>query len=236
MKIAVCDDEHIFCERLITAIEEYFGRLEVTCTAYGEGYMLLKDYEQGKRYDALFLDIEMPGLDGMKTAEQIRKKGYGEPIVFLTSHTEMAMEGYEVDAFRFLAKPVREDKLQQALQDIKELLFEKKRFIICCEGEEVVLRLEDIRYIEAMNNCVCIFTVDGEYTIRRKISDLEKELLEIADIFVRVHRGYLVNLIHVKRHRGNEIYVTGDKVLPLSRGMAKSFKEQLLMYVRSSAR
>lgn len=236
MKIAVCDDENIFCERLIIAIEQYFGRLEVSCTAYGEGESLLKDYEQGTRYDALFLDIEMPVLDGMKTAEKIRKKGYEGPIVFLTSHTEMAMEGYEVDAFRFLAKPVQEDKLRQTLQDIKELLFKKKRFIIYCEGEEAVLRLNDIRYIEAMNNCVCIVTVDEKYTIRRKISDLEKELLKLADTFVRVHRGYLVNLIHVKKHRGNEIYVTGDKVLPLSRKMAKAFKEQLLMYVRNSAR
>ena len=236
LKIAVCDDEKIFCNEMIKALYEFFGKLDLDCAAFLDGEKLITAYESGTHFDAVFLDIEMPIKDGMETAMELRNKGFEAPIIFLTSHTEMAMDGYEVSAFRFLSKPVKEEKLQKTLRDLKRELREKKRLIIRYEGEEVVIFIDDILYVEAMNNQVSVVTIGGEYTIRKKISDIENELKEISDCFVRIHRGYIVNLFHVKKHHGNEIFITGDHVLPLSRGLVNDFKKQFFQYVRNSAR
>lgn len=229
LHIAVCDE-------MIQNMYEFFGKLDLLCTAFSDGEKLMTAYEGGTHFDAVFLDIEMPIKDGMETAMELRNKGFEAPIIFLTSHTEMAMDGYEVSAFRFLSKPIKEDKLQKTLWDLKRELREKKRLMIRYEGEEVVIFTDDILYVEAMNNQVSVVTVGGEYTIRKKISDIENELKEISDCFVRIHRGYIVNLFHVKKHHGNEIFITGDKILPLSRSLVNDFKKQLFQYVRNSAR
>lgn len=236
MRIAVCDDEKIFRDEIIEALYRFFGKLDVECVAYEDGCELVKAKEAGGSFDAVFLDIEMTQLDGMAAATALRKNGFEAPIIFLTSHTEMAMEGYEVAAFRFLAKPINQEKMERTLCDLKEALQEKKRLIIRYDGEEMILPVNAICYVEALNNSVSIVTCEKEYTIRKKISDMEKELLEVSDCFVRIHRGYIVNLLHVKKYHGNEVFMTGDARLPLSRGLAKEFKTQLFQYVRNSAR
>lgn len=236
MKIAICDDEKIFRDEIITAVYDYFGKLDVECLGYEDGKELVDAYENGETFAAVFLDIEMEHMDGMTAAGVLRKAGLEAPIIFLTSHTEMAMDGYEVAAFRFLAKPIDASKMEKTLFDLKEAMWEKKRLLIRYDGEDVILLLNDIRYIEAMNNSVSIVLKDEEYTIRKKLSDLERELSDLTDDFARIHRGYIVNLEHVKKHRGNEVYLTGNVTLPLSRGYVATFKEKLYAYVRNSAK
>lgn len=236
MYIAVCDDEKIFRDEIIEALYAYFGKLEITCKEYDDGASLLAAYEQGEEFHALFLDIEMPETDGMTTANMLRAKGFTAPIIFLTSHTEMAMEGYEVAAFRFLGKPANPDKLEKTLHDLKEELCEKKKLIIRSEGEDVILITEDICYVEAQNNSIMIKTDKQDYIIRKKIADIEKELGELSETFFRVHRGYIVNLAHVKKHVGTDIVLDNGETIPLSRSMVNEFKQRLFAYVRGSVR
>jgi len=236
LNIAVCDDEKIFRDEIVDAIYDYFGKLDTNCFMYENGKQLLDAFDEGKEFDAYFLDIEMPGLDGMQTANELRNKGIQNPIVFLTSHTELALEGYEVSAFRFLAKPIQSDKMLKMLFDLKGEICEKAKYIIRYEGEDVILVLDDILYVQAMNNSVSIVMKDNEYTIRKKIADVEKNLAELSDNFVRVHRGYIVNLYHVKKYHGNDIIVTGDELIPLSRTHANGFKDKMFNYVRNSSR
>lgn len=233
---AVCDDEKIFRDEIIDALYSFFGKLDLECVEFEDGSELLTAFSDGRRFDAVFLDIEMQVKDGMTTASELRTLGYDKPIVFLTSHTEMAMEGYEVSAFRFLAKPINKEKVERTCKDLKEELTEKKSILIRYEGEDVVLAIDDIRYIEAMNNSISIVLNDKEYTVRKKLSDIEKELSAVADCFAKIHRGYIVNLKYVKKHHGNEVYMSGDVALPISRGLVNEFKAKLFEYVRKSAR
>lgn len=236
MKIAVCDDEAIFRDQIIENIYSLFGKLDTNCVEFKDGQKLVDSYQSGQEYEAIFLDIEMPELDGMKTAAQLREMGIYVPIIFLTSHTELAMEGYEVSAFRFLAKPIQIEKLEQTLYMLKEELCEKKKLMIRYEGEDVILTVDDIIYVEAMNNSISIVMKDQKYVIRKKINDIEKELQEISDAFVRVHRGYIVNLGHVKKQSGNEVSMANGMSLPISRSLAGTFKKRLFEYVRSHTR
>ena len=104
MKIAICDDEKIMQEYLKEEIDSYFQSLDVLTLCYSSGEELLADYEK-QQYDMVFLDIEMKGLNGLQVAKLLHAWKKDLPIVMVTTHTELAMEGYEVQAFRFLAKP-----------------------------------------------------------------------------------------------------------------------------------
>ena len=236
MRIAICDDERLFRKELSEALYEYFGRLDLTCAEYQDGKEILEAARKGVTFDALFLDIEMKETDGMTAAAGLRRLGVTAPIIFLTSHVEMAMEGYEVSAFRFLGKPLRREKLLQTLSDLRDSIQRGKSILIRCEGEDVVVPLGQLIYAEARNNDLRIVLADREYVIRRKLSDLEQELSEQSDLFLRIHRGYLVNLQHVTKSHGMEVYVSNGDVLSMSRSQASPFKEALLRYVRESAR
>lgn len=235
LNIIVCDDEKIFREQVRTQVEQFFGKLDCNCLEYSDGTAVIEAFQNGIPMDVVFLDIEMPKLEGIATAKQLRTLGCEALILFLTNHIEMAMDGYEVAAFRFLAKPIVKEKLDKALADLKEELLEKKKMVIHFDGEDVVIVLDDIVYIEAMNNYISIVLEQGEYTIRKKLSNMENELSELTDKFFRIHRGYLVNLAHVKKYHGKEVVLTGDVTLPISRGSLNEFKERLFAYVRSSA-
>mgnify|MGYP003291565108 CR=1 FL=1 len=235
MNIIICDDENIFCEQVKNAVEDFFGKLDCTCYTYNDGSDVIEAYKKGLSMDALFLDIEMNSLDGMSTAKMLRDSGCEAPIIFLTSHTEMAMDGYEVQAFRFLGKPIVKEKMDKTLISLKETHFEKKRLIIHCDGEDIVILTDDIIFIEAMNNSINIILEDKDYTIRKKLSDIQEELNEISDDFYRIHRGYLVNLSHVKKHQSKEVLLSNGVSLPISRSEAVAFKDRLFEYVRNSA-
>lgn len=235
MKIAVCEDEKVFREMLIQELYEAFGKLELSAEEFESGETLLSSVQAGKTFDAIFLDIEMQGIDGMETAKELRKAGVLTPLLFLTSHTEFAMDGYEVAAFRYLSKPVDKEKLRKALNDLKELLYGGQHVLIRYEGEDVVLSVDDILYVEAQNNSICYVLPDTKYTVRGKLRDAYDTLSALTDSFVRIHRGYIVNLKHVKRHLKKELVVEGDTVLPVSRTLASDFKTRFFEYVRKSA-
>ena len=129
MKIAVCDDNAVFRSSVKTEIEQYFQSLDVLVCEYDSGESLLKAMK-GITFDLILLDIEMDGIDGLETARCIRKDDTQVPIVLLTSHTEFALEGYEVNAFRFLPKPLEHEKLVKMLADVEKQIFSKSNLLI----------------------------------------------------------------------------------------------------------
>lgn len=240
MIFAVCDDEKVFRKALTDRLYEHFGRLELDCTEFSDGSELIAAFERGEMFDAVFLDIEMKEKDGLETAAFMRRNKIDVPVIFLTSHTEFAMDGYEVAAFRFLKKPLQEEKLCKTLEDLKEELLCKRSILIRSEGDDVVLLVDEILYIEAQNNSVRIVLTgkedrNREYFTRKKLSDLEKELTELSDAFTRIHRGYLVNLKYVKKNLGTEILLSDQIRLPVSKSYVKEFRERLIEYIRNRA-
>lgn len=236
MKFAVCDDEKIFRDEIIEELYFYFGKLDTDCIPFSDGSELVEAYQCEECFDAIFLDIEMAKLDGLATAAKLRKMGINCPIIFLTSHTEFAMEGYEVYAFRFLAKPMNKDKLSLAMMDLKEALCVKKHLLIKADGEEIPIPVDDIIYIEAMNNSISIVLENENYMVRKKLGEIEKELYEVADTFIKIHRGYIVNLSKVKKIHGNQVVLCSDVCLPISRSLVNVFKTKLFEYIKNQAR
>lgn len=235
MRIAVCDDEILFIDRIVKNIEKRYKDLDTVIHSFLSGEEFLKHYEKGKaNYDAIFLDIEMKQLDGIKTAEKIRKIDDEVPIVFLTSHNEFAAAGYEVSAFRFLIKPVQEDKLIEAIESIKNQISNSKRILVHQKDTNILLKIKDIIYIEAHDKEINIHTSSNCYIERRNLNDVEEELKEEG--FFRTHRGYLVNLNYVREFDTKEVTLENNEKILISRLKYKKFKESLYLHIKRIAK
>ncbi|WP_080676493.1 LytR/AlgR family response regulator transcription factor [Ruminococcus flavefaciens] len=236
MRIAVCDDEKYFRDTICEAINAFYQSLDVFCLPFESGAELITAFEKGQRFDTVLLDIEMLPPDGMETARRLHEFSPELPVIFLTSHTELAMDGYEVGAFRFLQKPVVSEKLTQALKDIGQIYGRKKTVCIKENGEEYFLTPDDIIYAEADNNSVRFITADREYHMRIKITGALTMLDTASDSFCRVHRSVIVNLAHIISRSDREVRLDNGIVLPVSKSYGDELKKGLMEYIRMNAR
>ncbi len=233
MRIAICDDEALFLSDLERKIYSVIPKLDCELTSFSSAEELL---DADGAFDLLFLDIEMGGMDGMSAARRIREKDLAIPIVFLTSHTEMAIEGYEVNAFRFLKKPVEDDKLKQTLQDIQLMRDSHKGVMIRSGGEEIVVIPSEVLFLESDNNNVRIITTEGSYTSRLKLSEAIDIFNRINDSIRKVHRCSAVNLDHVARLKDKEAILDDGSIIGISRSCFAEFKKELYDRVRKTVR
>ncbi len=235
MRFAVCDDEEKFRVQARDMIDKLAGSLDVIVDVYEDGRALLDAFDKNP-YDVLFLDIEMPAMDGITLARKLRERSDNIYIVFLTGHVEYALEGYEVNALRYLTKPVQEDKLREVIRFVMDKNTSKRQVMIKEDGEEMLLNVADIIYLEAQNQYVMIYTTEGEHLIRYNISDFEEKLKN--DGFFRCHRGYLISLAKVKKLVKSDVLMEGpdgDISIPVSRSNVKPLKEALYSYVENVA-
>ncbi|MBR1393829.1 MAG: response regulator transcription factor [Ruminococcus sp.] len=235
MRIAVCDDDKVFAPALRERLEA-IGGLDMLVTVFNSGSELVRAVEAGDPLDAVFLDIEMPGLDGLEAAKKLRSRGSELQVIFLTSHTELAMEGYEVDALRFLPKDCSDRKLVDALEAVKRELKIKPNVIIRQHGEETVIPPDDIILAESDNNNVTFVTLNGCISARMKLTEALVLLEGASQDFVRVHRCIIVNLRHVKKYSAKEILLDSGETVPVSKGYAGEFRQRMLGFLRLSAR
>ncbi|MBO4636928.1 MAG: response regulator transcription factor [Clostridiales bacterium] len=236
MRFAIVDDDEKIRRDTEKKISSYYGRENVSCFLFSDGDEIIRSIETGFTYDAVFLDIEMERTDGMSAAREIREISKGLPIVFLTSHTDMAMEGYEVSAFRFLGKPVEEDKLRKTLTDLELLIKKDNKITLTKDGEELVFPVKDLIYAEARNNCVRFVFTREEQEVRMKLGDAYDMLRQAGGTFYKIHRSYIVNLARIKKVNTTDVLTDRGELLPIARGKAPDVKKALLEYIRKAGR
>lgn len=232
MRIAVCDDEAICRRQLSEAVDAVAGSLDIVTERHENGREFLKSFRENP-CDLVFLDIEMPEMDGITIAREIRKLDADVSIVFLTSHIEYALEGYEVNALRYLTKPVQQSKLKEILDHVSARMQAQRVLWLKTDMGEERVPLSDILFFEARNQNVFVHTSDGDFTVRYNISDYEAELSD--DGFFRIHRGYIVSLRKIKRIDSKEVTLDDGTVLPVSRTKEKELREALFRHVREAA-
>lgn len=232
MRIAVCDDEELFRIEFKSVLDKVLINAEYDIVTFSGGSSLYEAFLKNP-FDLVFLDIEMPGIDGITLAKRLRAVSENVQIVFLTSHIEYALEGYEVNALRYLVKPVDMNKLSEVLKYIQDKKNNSRQIMIKQEGEDIVIDISDIIYMESMDKNVRIVTSKSEYITRYNISDYEEELKNSG--FLRIHRGYLISLSKVKKVVKNDVVMDGDISLPVSRSNIKTLKDALYAYVEGTA-
>lgn len=232
MRVAICDDEKTQLSITKASLEDAYKSLDLVVDTYTSGVKLLNAIE-GIHYDLVILDIEMPELNGIDTAKHLRKIEDKTAIVFLTSHVEYALEGYEVNALRYLTKPVNTEKLSEIITYLLEQKKKDKRILVRNNEDVEMVFVTDIYYMEAQDQMVRIVTNKEEYRNRYNLGDYETELGAYG--FFRIHRGYLINLGHVLRLAGREIVMDDNTSLPVSRMKEAALKNALFHYVRNEA-
>ena len=230
IKIAIAEDDLEYAAQLkqyITQFEkEYNRKLEVIF--YPDGEDLVKDY--ANQYEVLLLDIEMPKLDGMATARQIRKVDPDVMILFITNMAQYAIHGYEVDAMDYILKPINyfsfSQRLERALGRLQKR--EKHHLIVPVKGGTKKIDVNQICYIESQRHNLIIHTTEESYTMIATMKEMEEKLAELH--FFRCNKGYLVSLKYVEGIVDGCAVVNGEQLL-ISRGRKNEFLEALAEYM-----
>ena len=218
MRIAVIDDNPAdtedLCRMSCSWSETNGSKAETAVFPSAEAFLFA--YSEDKDFDILLLDVEMAGEDGISLAKRLRREGCAAEIVFVTSHFELAGEGYEVDALHYLVKPVSQEKLSAVLTKAAErLTAAPPSVVISSEGETVRLTEREILYVEAFLHYLVLHTEERDYRIKEALGDFAGRL---SEDFFRIHRSVLVNLQRIVKITRTDMTLDSGDVLPVARG------------------
>ena len=230
LHIAVCDDEREDLRQITDMTREIMEEEGMDCAIFGfeSCSSLHAAIQGGAQFHILLLDVMMEGLDGMALAAVLREQGNDTAIIFISANRDMALQGYEVSAARYLAKPLRRPMLREALLYCCKMYCGKKEILLPTAKGQRRISLSDILYVEAMRRVTYLALADRPEEIALKFSDLSALLPERH--FILCHRSYLVNLKHIGYVRSREIELTNGEVLPVSKYRLEELKKRLVDY------
>lgn len=230
-RIAVCDDEEYALVKITEVIKKTFAKIgeNVEINAFEKSELLL-EANRTDSFDMIFLDIDMPDIDGIEAAGIIKKLNPKALIIFVTSKDELVYKSFEVHPFGFIRKEKLREEISGIIADVKKELSRKDyMFSFKRDGIQYKLHADEIVGIESKGNYIIIKTTDGEtYKYKDSINKKESELSEHG--FVRTHERYLVNLKYIFKINKNSITVVQNYEIPVSRGRMNTLKESFLNY------
>ena len=231
LHIAVCDDEALERQRIADLVNQIMPEEGLSCrvTSYESGADLLSAIQHGGRFQILLLDVMMEGLDGMALAAALREKGDHTAIIFISSNMEMALRGYEVEAARYLAKPVDRERLREALMFCYRTRLAQKEILLPTASGQSRILPSDLIYAETWERGVRLILKDGREETGLKISELAAMLPERQ--FVFCHRTILVNLAFIQSIRYCELELKSGATLPISKYRQSEIRKQLMRYL-----
>jgi DNA-binding LytR/AlgR family response regulator len=228
-KIAICDDTEIdrnFIKDIVTDWANKSG-VKPDIHMFSSAEEFLFEYEDCKDYQILLLDIEMGQMDGVSLAKELRKTNDSAQIVFITGYSDYIAEGYEVSALHYLMKPVREEKLSEVLdRAVSKLGKDEKALMLESGGETNLVPIYRIKFIDVRGNYTTVHA-DKEYTIKKTLSDVEKELDER---FYRVGRSCIVNLTQISKVTKTDIFFNSGETVPLPRGSYEKVNRAIIEF------
>lgn len=231
LHIVICDDDMEFADELKSQVNRYSieNNIDIRISIYSDGLDLIESYRLD--IDLVFLDIQMKHLSGLETAEHIRRIDSDVSIIFLTSLSQYALEGYKYSATNYIVKPIRYVRLKSELDKWHEKYRSQARayIIVSSDTGKYKVFLDRLRYIETYNRKLMLHYGDENIITKKKMKDMEGALSE-ASSFVRCHAGYMVNLSFVKKVEKLEIILISGEALPISQPKRKLFMERLAEY------
>lgn len=229
MRIVICDDEKKICDLIKNKIENYYAcqNTDFQIQVFYSGEEVLK--ENLYTIDVLFLDLDMPGKNGMEVAKLIREQNKKMLIVFMTAYSEFVFESFKVDAFRYLVKPVKDQELRETL-DALEGKFKEKQDVLTFQFQNEIFHIKysDIIYIEGMRDKIWIYCKDQTYRWRGTMKYLT-DLLENKHFF-QVHRSYIINMEKIRKYNSQQITLEGGYEVPISKYRLNEFKEEYIAF------
>ncbi|MDB8791359.1 LytTR family DNA-binding domain-containing protein [Romboutsia sp. 1001216sp1] len=223
--IGICEDITLHRGLLVDYLFRFFNTLNIDYDVleFSSGENLLNNYPIN--VDLLFLDIQMNGLNGMDTARKIREFDNNVEIIFTTSLLDYVCEGYEVNAYRYILKPIDYNVFEKHLtQCIKNILKKKNQYLTINDKSKLIkIKLDEILYIETNRRELNIHTVNNCETIKMSMRKIEKLLNKD---FFRCHNSFIVNLERIQKIDVLNIYID-NTIIPISKHRIKQLKIKL---------
>ena len=228
MDIAVVDDEKAIREHICGLVEEQ--QPESRIEAYATGEELLAS---GKRFDIVFLDIQMEGMNGIEAARSLRERREDTVLVFVTGIKDYVFDAFDLYAFQYLLKPIDERKFAEVLERaVREAAKKKERRVLFIKPRNLTLDQSEILYIESRAKKVEIHTKGAAQAIEiyAAMDELEGQL---GENFYRCHRAYIVNMDCITEYDGESITLTGGDRVYLTKKKYGEFVKAYMWHLQN---
>lgn len=234
IKIALCDDDRSILQQLSIYLDRYrvAKNREIEYFAFQSPLELLAEIDRGKRFDLLFLDVLMPGENGIDTAAEIRKIDSAIKIIFLTSSAEYAVQSYTVEAYFYQLKPIWEDAFVRLMDSVLAVCEKEQTdsLILRCKNGITRIELRQLEYCEVIHRTLFIHLTTGKVLESvGSLDDLSRQLSSYGN-FLRPHRSFLINLDHVRTLSYQGILMSCMSEIPIPRGKYNDVKNAFLEY------
>lgn len=234
IKIAFCDDDMEVLHQMNELLDRY--RVErnedITYAAFQSPFELLTEIEKGIRPDILFLDVVMPGQNGMDVAKEIRQYDTNMKIIFLTSSPEFALESYSVGAYFYQLKPIWEESFFRLMDAVLAECEKKKKNSLILRSKDGITRidLQQLEYCEVLGRKLLFHLENGAVLESAgSLDDLAGQLMQYSNFF-RPHRSFLVNMEYIQNISSRSIKMVNDAEIPIPHGKCSEIKNTYMEY------
>ena len=234
IKIAFCDDDMEVLHQMNELLDRY--RVErnedITYAAFQSPFELLTEIEKGIRPDILFLDVVMPGQNGMDVAKEIRQYDTNMKIIILTSSPEFAVESYSVGAYFYQLKPIWEESFFRLMDAVLAECEKKKKNSLILRSKDGITRinLQQLEYCEVLGRKLLFHLENGAVLESAgSLDDLAGQLMQYSNFF-RPHRSFLVNMEYIQNISSRSIKMVNDAEIPIPHGKCSEIKNTYMEY------
>ena len=235
--IAICDDEKLFLEDVFCKVKQILDANGIPFKADGfinPEKLIQKLKNAPDTYDIIFLDIMMKAYNGIEVAKTLRFMQVNAIIIFITVTKDFALEGYEVDALRYLLKPINMKSLCETLLIChKHLVLKKEQQLILRLGTKIQRVLyADIVYVQVKGRGTVLVTKVETIQTPYKITEISQKLQKST--FHRCHQSFIVNLPYINQMKRYEILLTNSNSIPVSKAYYQTIKSVFLTYLANT--
>ena len=217
MRIALCDDQIEYAETLLVKLKSFEAFSCAKLDLFSSGNQLLQSVENGNIYDLFFLDIDMPGIDGLELGRRLNSYCKKAIIIFVTNHEKYAIDAFDCDACGYLLKNCDEGRFSGTIEKaIRRYRALNQNIFLDTETGTATVPVDSILHIEYSGRRCHYYTTSGEYIIiRRSLNSALSELQEFG--FIRIHQYRIVNLAKIRMIQKNSLVLVDNSTIELSR-------------------
>lgn len=228
-RISVVDDQCDCLNEISVIISNFYFKYGISCKidTFPKPELLLFEIKESMHYDIYILDIEMPKINGLELAGKIRQIDSEGYIIFITSHLEFMMEGYDYNAYQYIPKGKMKEKLPITLKSLQKRLEidTEKYYQISTNYRYEKILYKDLFYVYKDQKNAVFVTRNEKISIRETLKNIYKQLEKKE--FILIDRGYIVNIVHIMRISQNNIFLRNNERLKISRTYADKVKESI---------
>lgn len=231
-KAAICDDEPEMLNKIYSNVSNEFTKrgIATECEKISDPFELI-DRLKNTKIDVVFLDIDMPNINGMYIAKIINEEKINTAIVFVTSHDMLVYDTFKYRPFDFIRKSHFDCEISGVIDRIINHWQTRQVNIVIRKGTEIIrVAANDIIYIESEGNYINIHTANSCEKYRDTLSSIEQQAGGAN--LIRVHKGFIANINHIERLTGDELIMTDSTHIPVGRIYEKSVKSKILESLR----